>query len=107
MPKKDSPDPDFNAIVEAGTHSERGSVLAPNTEGTGRKIQTLGGGVLEAEHVARIENGEYVVTVFGRIKYEDIFGCAHWTTFCFRYAKENSWYAYSDYYNEADDNRCP
>jgi hypothetical protein len=53
------------------------------------------------------KSGKKAFFASGKLFYEDIFGCSHWTTFCF-YLRRNL-QGYSNYkkHNDADDNRCP
>jgi len=46
--------------------------------------------------------------VFGRVDYTDIFGCPHWTTFCYFLDPRDNLHSYSacKEHNDADDNRC-
>lgn len=50
------------------------------------------------------KSGKKVFFVAGKLFYKDIFGCSHWTTFCF-YLRRNL-QGYSNYkkHNDADDN---
>lgn len=47
--------------------------------------------------------------VFGRVEYDDIFDCHHWSTFCaFLDPRENyRKYSLCKQHNDADENRCP
>lgn len=47
-----------------------------------------------------------VPLVYGKITYWDIFGCEHWTTFCFRTYKDGRFETYSAH-NDADNNCGP
>jgi hypothetical protein len=58
------------------------------------------------EDLDRIRSGELKIFVHGKLTYDDIFGCAHWTTFCVR-LKSDLRYANYGTHNDADDNRCP
>ena len=38
---------------------------------------------------------------YGRITYEDVFGCPHWTTFCWSLMPTTEWRAFKDH-NDTD-----
>jgi hypothetical protein len=44
--------------------------------------------------------------LFGYITYYDIFDCAHWTIFCFKFDSEHSVWEISSEHNDADNDRC-
>jgi hypothetical protein len=57
----------------------------------------------------KIEQGSIVCYTYGKVTYEDIFGCPHWTTFCYILEGDRTTgWRYTAYrsYNQADDNRC-
>ena len=45
--------------------------------------------------------------VAGKIFYEDIFDCKHWTTFCFYLHPSLQGYSSHEEHNDADNNQCP
>jgi hypothetical protein len=53
-----------------------------------------------------IRDGSLTVFVHGKMTYDDIFGCAHWTSFCIR-LKPDLTYASCGKHNGTDQNRCP
>jgi hypothetical protein len=54
-----------------------------------------------------LRRGEVTLFIHGRMTYEDIFGCTHWTTFCYRLLPENFRYRTYETHNDTDDNQCP
>jgi hypothetical protein len=54
----------------------------------------------------RIRDGSLTMFVHGRMTYDDIFGCAHWTTFCTQLKPDLTYTSYGKH-NDADQNRCP
>lgn len=53
------------------------------------------------------KSGKKVFFVSGKLFYEDIFGCGHWTTCCFYLRRNLQGYSNYEKHNDADDNRCP
>lgn len=49
--------------------------------------------------------GQTEIFAFGKITYEDVFQCAHWTTFAWKMRADGVFRVY-DTYNDADDNEC-
>jgi hypothetical protein len=58
------------------------------------------------EHLEMIESGDAIVYVHGKMTYDDIFGCHHWTTYCFRLTPELKFTA-CETHNDSDDNCIP
>jgi len=87
-----------------------GTILIPPN---GTKIITLypvrGSATAKLSQSGLDEFKSKTLYVFGRIDYADIFGCRHWTTFCyFLDPRENlQLYSACKEHNDADDNRCP
>lgn len=61
---------------------------------------------LDATELQVINSGKMVIFVHGTISYEDVFGCWHWTIFCYRFNPIRGYDVYETH-NDADDNRCP
>jgi hypothetical protein len=53
-----------------------------------------------------IRDGNLTIFVHGKITYDDIFGCAHWTSFCTRLKPDLTYASYGKH-NDTDQNRCP
>jgi hypothetical protein len=53
-----------------------------------------------------IRHGDLTLFVHGRMTYDDMFGCAHWTSFCTRLKPDLKYASYGKH-NDADQNRCP
>jgi hypothetical protein len=53
-----------------------------------------------------IRSGNLTIFVHGRITYDDVFGCGHWTSFCTRLKPDLKYASYGKH-NDADQNRCP
>ncbi len=79
-------------------------LLAPNGEFSGI-LNHSSGSVVEASLPA-IKSGEVRFFLHGRIDYEDIFGCKHWTTFCGVLNSDLTSFRSYGTHNEADDNNC-
>jgi hypothetical protein len=53
-----------------------------------------------------IRDGNLTIFVHGKMTYDDIFGCAHWTSFCTRLKPDLTYASYGKH-NDTDQNRCP
>jgi hypothetical protein len=53
-----------------------------------------------------IRSGDLTIFVHGRMTYDDVFGCGHWTSFCTRLKPDLKYVSYGKH-NDADQNRCP
>ena len=53
-----------------------------------------------------IRSGNLTIFVHGRMTYDDVFGCSHWTSFCTRLKPDLKYASYGKH-NDADQNRCP
>jgi hypothetical protein len=45
--------------------------------------------------------------VYGRITYDDVLGCSHWSNFCFRLAPNCKTFVIDKRHNGVDNNQCP
>ncbi|HYR21313.1 MAG TPA: hypothetical protein VEP30_00135 [Chthoniobacterales bacterium] len=54
-----------------------------------------------------IKHGDIVAFVHGRIDYDDVFHCSHWTTFCYVFDPQTAVWHGCEHHNEADENKCP
>jgi hypothetical protein len=91
--------PNFDPIIEAAQHIELGTV-APN-QVVKHPLQ-ISQTKQEFDEVA-IPTVRFFI--FGEVTYDDIFGCHHWTKFCFRARPAGKFEVYGPY-NDTDDN-CP
>lgn len=84
-------------------------IMAPDTE---YGSVGIGKGEIHEEDFERVKDGSVRVFVFGKITYEDVFKCPHWTKFCWVLDPSNpdrakwTWNAYT-VGNDADTNECP
>jgi hypothetical protein len=53
------------------------------------------------------KSGKKIFLAAGKIFYEDIFHCEHWTTFCFYLRRDLQGYFNHEQHNDADENQCP
>jgi len=63
--------------------------------------------LLDVETLRKIDNGDLLLVVHGKLTYEDIFGVSHWLRFC-SFGSSNLRKRSSincDEYNAADDNK--
>jgi len=102
------PDPDFNAVIGKGTSSTNSVALVPPNGGFDQLFDIpQDGHRMTDTDIEGFKNPTVVVLIFGKIGYQDIFRCEHWTTFCYRaYPTKGQYDAYNAY-NDADDNYCP
>lgn len=109
-PRKKGVIPDFMAMVEKeATNPGQGEFISKTfmpPEGTTTATITvspkLGQGDIDA-----FKSGEMVIWVFGKISYDDIFKCPHWTTFCsvLTLTERGDWeYMTYSTFNETDEN---
>jgi hypothetical protein len=105
---KDDQIPDFKQSEEEYRSASKGmsvSVLPPN--GVSSSIVAVKKGEkLTKDEVNSLQSGEIKLFVFGKATYKDIFGCEHWTTYCWLLNTDWQYQAYETY-NDADDNQCP
>jgi hypothetical protein len=98
-------DPDFERRIGdiVKPHPSLRGVIAPNDE---VQIIVSAPEVMTNDALNYFKSPTIVVLVFGKIFYSDIFGCDHWTTFCYQWMPDGtSWNAYGNgSYNETDDN---
>lgn len=104
--------PDFSG--EIGPEPKSISVLAPNSDYviTAHVPITTPSGIVPTVTDDRLRDlkkelgdGELRIVVHGRITYLDVFGCSHWTTYCFEL--QPSWeYAGCSTHSDSDDNQC-
>ena len=52
------------------------------------------------------KSGKKMFLAAGKIFYEDIFNCEHWTTFCFYLRRDLQGYLNHEQHNDADENQC-
>jgi hypothetical protein len=88
------------------TQNQSAAILAPNSEyGAGSEATGLTN--VTQEHLSLVNSGELVVFIFGKVTYNDIFGCSHWTTFCFSFDPKTNTFPVCETHNEPDNNHCP
>jgi hypothetical protein len=62
---------------------------------------------LEPSEIESINSGDTLIFVHGKITYDDVFGCNHWTTYCYFFNRANNGYSPYEKHNTPDDNLCP
>jgi hypothetical protein len=102
-------EPDFS-LEDSGAARKDSSVslLAPNADyvmDIELRKQTPPHEITQSD-LDGIRRGDLTLFVHGKITYDDIFGCAHWTSFCTR-VKPDLKYASYGKHNDADQNGCP
>ncbi|MDQ2867364.1 MAG: hypothetical protein M3R59_02975 [Verrucomicrobiota bacterium] len=93
--------PDFEAGVEF-LPTASNSLVPP--EGTVNGSSTTD--EITEDFMNKLETGESVIFVYGKITYDDVFNCHHWTTFCSQLAGDRTiGLSYRTYlsHNDADD----
>jgi hypothetical protein len=102
-------EPDFSLEDSAPARKDSSvSLLPPNTEyvtNVELRKQTPPHEITESDF-DRIRSGNLRIVVHGKITYDDMFGCSHWTSFCTRLKSDLKYASYGNH-NDADQNRCP
>ena len=110
-PLKRSEAPDFaGELIEPKSVT----VLAPNGDylSTSHTPITTPAGIIPTLTVERLQDlknqlraGDLKIFAHGRISYRDIFGCRHWTTFCFNLTPDWEYVSCSTH-NDTDETSC-
>lgn len=102
-------EPDFSLEDTAAARQNSGvSLLAPNADyvmDIELRKQTPPHEITQSD-LDGIRHGDLTIFVHGKITYDDVFGCAHWTSFCTRLKPDLKYASYGKH-NDADENRCP
>jgi hypothetical protein len=102
-------EPDFSLEDSAAAQKDSSiSLLAPNADyvmDIELRKQTPPHEITQSD-LDGIRSANLTIFVHGTMTYDDIFGCAHWTSFCTR-LKPDLKYASYQKHNDADQNRCP
>jgi hypothetical protein len=102
-------EPDFSLEDSAAARRDSSvSLLAPNADyvmDIELHKQTPPHEITQSD-LDGIRSGNLTIFVHGRMTYDDVFGCPHWTSFCTR-LKPDLKYANYGTHNDADQNRCP
>jgi hypothetical protein len=99
--------PDFSVEDAEGALEKVESVilLAPDAK-TGFPTKNDVHEPITQPQVDSFRSGEQTLFVHGKMTYDDIFGCPHWTTFCYRLLPHNFRYRTYEKHNDSDDNQC-
>lgn len=110
-PLKRNEAPDFSReLIEPKSIT----VLAPNGDylSTSHTPITTPAGIIQTLTVERLQDlknqltaGDLQILAHGRISYRDIFGCRHWTTFCFNLTPDWEYVSCSTH-NDTDETSC-
>jgi hypothetical protein len=98
--------PDFTEDIESVSDQHKSVILlAPGGE-TGLPIENKAHRSLTREELNAFTDGTATIFVHGKIVYDDVFNCRHWTKFCF-YLLPNLKFRTYNKHNDADNNECP
>jgi hypothetical protein len=102
-------EPDFS-LEDSGAARKESSVslLAPNADYEMEiqlRKQTPPHEITQSD-LAGIRDGNLTIFVHGKMTYDDIFGCAHSTSFCTRLKPDLTYASYGKH-SDADQSRCP
>jgi hypothetical protein len=105
LPRGVEPDLSLKSDTKDGSRG----LMAPDTE---YPSETVGVGLVGENDLQLVKKGDIRVFVFGTITYSDVFGCEHWTKFCWVLNPshpDRAHWAYSAYKigNDADSKECP
>jgi hypothetical protein len=99
-------EPERNPCEMIGDRDANGNgsmlTLAPNAE----YIVYVESEILEETHVANLKDGKMTFYIYGRITYNDVFNCDHWTDFAVSLNYNNRNFEALSQCNYADNNRC-
>jgi hypothetical protein len=102
-------EPDFSLEDSAAARKESSvSLLAPNADymmDIELRKRTPPHEITQSD-LDGIRRGDLTLFVHGKMTYDDVFGCAHWATFCTRLKPDLKYASYGKH-NDADQNRCP
>jgi hypothetical protein len=102
-------EPDFSLEETAAAKKNSSvSLLAPNADyvmDIELRKQTPPHEITQSD-LDGIRRGDVTIFVHGKMTYDDIFGCVHWTSFCTRLKPDLKYASYGKH-NDADQNRCP
>jgi hypothetical protein len=102
-------EPDFSLEDSAAARKDSSvSLLAPNADyvmDIELRKQTPPHEITQSD-LDGIRRGDLTVFVHGKMTYDDIFGCTHWTSFCTRLKPDLKYASYRKH-NDADQNPCP
>jgi len=102
-------EPDFSLEDSSPAQKDSSvSLLPPNAEYVTNvefRKQTPPHEIMQSDLDA-IRRGSLAIFVHGQMTYDDVFGCAHWTSFCTRLKPDLKYASYGKH-NDADQNRCP
>jgi hypothetical protein len=102
-------EPDFSLEDSAAARKDSSvSLLAPNADylmDIELRKQTSPHEITQSDFDG-IRRGDLTIFVHGKMTYDDIFGCTHWTSFCTRLKPDLKYASYGKH-NDADQNYCP
>jgi hypothetical protein len=96
------PDPHFGQLLNT-TSIPSGSLLAPNGA-TNMVFPMFDEKRLTQADLDHLTNPAVIHLIFGRVEYDDIFECHHWTSFCYKILPDGTLERYGEY-NKADPNK--
>lgn len=104
--------PDFEEVERQFNSLSKSQLLMPPNGEYVTGLDVRHGEKFAQKDIDEILTGKKIVLVYGKIKYQDVFGCDHWTEFCTRYsavASEpiNDSFVFCESHNDADENKCP
>jgi hypothetical protein len=102
-PRPSGSGPDFNYSGHNEIATDLG-FLSPGADFVGRYVATQGN-LTEAGY-DDITTGRWAVYVHGKGEYDDIFGCHHWITYCFRLEPDTGNLSVCSTHNEMDNGPC-
>jgi hypothetical protein len=102
-------EPDFTLDDSAAARKDSSvSLLAPNADylmDIELRKQTPPHEITQSD-LDGIRRGDLTIFIHGKITYDDIFGCTHWSSFCTRLKPDLKYASYGKH-NDADQNHCP
>lgn len=97
--------PKLERLTEPGPANRSKGIIPPNST---FHVEFIINPNITLEELTKYRSGDKVPYVYGRVSYQDIFNCDHWTTFCFVYDGISGYTpCEAEHSNDADEGACP
>lgn len=97
---------DFSDVDNETDPTGSAAVIAPGAEYSAW-TPVMNQKPFTSDDIGQIRSQGMTLFVYGKITYDDVLGCSHWSTFCYRLAPNCKTFVIDQRHNDVDDNRCP